>query len=235
MLSEDGLAVARDHWTDAHLKIIRRAASYPEVERILVNPAIKQVLCTTAGTDHHWLNKVRPYWGHHYHFHVRIGCPAGSDNCAPQKGVPGDDGCGKELEDWLKLMAKIKPEPAPLPIPVPPPVASKPAKEKPQITLDKLPSECRVVLAAGNPAAARDIAAADKAAVKAEVTAKTKAAAVAVKKPLVAGAAAAPSAKLPGDAKVGDGKAVIDKADKTKAAEKKPTDFKPTDPKATTH
>ena len=24
-----------------------------------------------------WMNKVRPYWGHNYHFHIRIACPAG--------------------------------------------------------------------------------------------------------------------------------------------------------------
>jgi penicillin-insensitive murein endopeptidase len=173
MLSEDGLAIARDNWTDAHLKILRRAASYPEVERILVHPAIKQVLCTTADGDRHWLSKVRPYWGHHYHFHVRISCPAGSSDCVPQKPVPGDDGCGKELEDWFKLLAKIKPEPQPLPIPAPPPVvAAKPPKEKPPTTLDQLPDACRVVLATGNPAANADI----DAAVAAATSATTKAA-----------------------------------------------------------
>ena len=176
MLSEDGLAISRDNWTDGHLKIIKRAASYPEVERVLVHPAIKQVLCVQAGNDRQWLAKVRPYWGHHYHFHVRIGCPPGSGDCTPQKPVPGDDGCGKELEDWFTLLAKIKPEPAPLPIP-PPVTAAKP-KEKPPITLDQLPSECRVVLATGNPTAARDVAAAAKVAAKASEAASKSAAKV---------------------------------------------------------
>jgi penicillin-insensitive murein DD-endopeptidase len=164
MLSDDSLAVNRDRWTDSHLKIIKRAASYSEVERVLVHPAIKQVLCYGAGDDRSWLSKVRPYWGHHYHFHVRIGCPAGSSNCSSQAPVPGDDGCGKELEDWIKLLAKITPEPSP--IPLPPTVPAKPAKEKAPITLDKLPSECRVVLATGNPLATKDIAAAAAVAVK---------------------------------------------------------------------
>ncbi len=184
MLSEDGLSVARDNWTDGHLKIIKRAASYPEVERILVHPAIKQVLCTTADGDRHWLAKVRPYWGHHYHFHVRIGCPAGSTDCVPQKPVPGDDGCGKELDDWFKLLAKIKPEPAPLPLPGQPPVVAAKPKEKPPTTLDQLPDACRVVLATGNPAAKADIEAAALASKKA--VAPTSAA-----KAAVAGAAAA--------------------------------------------
>jgi penicillin-insensitive murein DD-endopeptidase len=164
MLSEDSLAVNRDRWTDSHLKIIKRAASYSEVERVLVHPAIKQVLCYGAGDDRAWLSKVRPYWGHHYHFHVRIGCPAGSSNCSAQAPVPGDDGCGKELEDWIKLLAKITPEPSP--IPLPPTVPAKPVKEKPPITLDKLPAECRVVLATGNPLATKDVAAAAAASTK---------------------------------------------------------------------
>ena len=186
MLSEDGLAISRDNWTDGHLKIIKRAASYPEVERVLVHPAIKQVLCVQASGDRQWLTKVRPYWGHHYHFHVRIGCPPGSANCTPQKPVPGDDGCGKELEDWFTLLAKIKPEPEPLPIP-PPVTAAKP-KEKPPITLDQLPSECRVVLATGNTTAARDVAAAAKVAAKASEAASKSAAKVEPKAPAAAGA-----------------------------------------------
>ena len=163
MLGEDETTVNGAVWTEGHLKILKRAASYHEVERILVHPAIKQVLCFQAGTDREWLSKVRPYWGHYYHFHVRISCPPGSANCTPQKPVPGDDGCGKELDDWLKLIAKIKPEPAPLPIPQPPTVA---AKEKPAMTLDQLPAECRVVLATGNPLAIKDVAAAAKVAQK---------------------------------------------------------------------
>ncbi len=163
MLSEDGTTVNRDVWTEQHFAILKRAASYPEVERIFIHPAIKQVLCYAAKDDRSWLSKVRPYWGHHYHFHVRMNCPAGSANCEPQKSVPGDDGCGKELDDWLKLIANIKTEPAPLPIPAPPVVTAKP-KEKPPMTLDQLPHECSVVLATGNPDLARDIAAAAKAA-----------------------------------------------------------------------
>ncbi len=38
----------------------------------------------TTGTDRGWLNKVRPIWGHDYHFHIRIGCPADSPDCKPQ-------------------------------------------------------------------------------------------------------------------------------------------------------
>lgn len=146
MLADDSLSVDPKVWTDSRVKIIKRIASYAKVERVLVHPAIKKALCQAAGTDRHWLNKVRPYWGHFYHFHVRIGCPAGSTSCKAQAPVPGDDGCGKELDDWFKLLAR-KPKPKPLGEPK---VVVKPSKPKPPVTLDDMPAECRTVLAAGS-------------------------------------------------------------------------------------
>lgn len=159
VLSDDSLSVVREKWSDAHTNLIKRAASYPEVERVLVHPAIKQVLCYAASGDRSWLTKVRPYWGHDEHIHVRIGCPAGSAECHPQPAVPGDEGCGKELDDWLKRIENLK-HPAP-PLPIPPPVVAAhpaPSKEKAGPTLLDLPDTCRAVLAQDNPAADADIA-----------------------------------------------------------------------------
>lgn len=136
MLGPDQLTVDPKVWTPAHVALIRRAASYPEVERVLVHPGIKQALCRDAGsTNRGWLAKVRPYYGHHYHMHVRIGCPKGSGECQAQAPIPGDDGCGKELDDWFKLLT-APPKPGP---PEPP---------KPPMTLEQLPQTCRVVLQA---------------------------------------------------------------------------------------
>lgn len=145
MLAADDISVNLKVWTDGQVKIIKRAASYRLVERVLVHPAIKKALCEAAGTDRGWLSKVRPYWGHYYHFHVRIGCPSNSPSCASQAPVPGDDGCGKELEHWIKQVTPKKPGPAPKPSTTP----VKPAKPKPQITMAQLPTECRTVLASG--------------------------------------------------------------------------------------
>ncbi len=88
-------------WTPAHTRLLKRAASYPEVERILVNPGIKKKLCDTVTGDRTWLRKIRPFWGHDYHFHIRIGCQPGSPNCKGQEATPGDDGCGKSLAWWF--------------------------------------------------------------------------------------------------------------------------------------
>ena len=111
-------------WTEQHRNIIRLAAMESAVVRIFVNPAIKQALCRDPGPDRGWLSKVRPMWGHNYHFHIRIGCPAGDETCVDQDPPPGGDGCGKELSDWLDNQYKTifgpkrPPGPAAKPLPL---------------------------------------------------------------------------------------------------------------------
>jgi penicillin-insensitive murein DD-endopeptidase len=135
----DPLNVDRDVWTPTHTRLIGLAASYREVERIFVHPAIKQALCDQAGRDRAWLSKVRPWWGHYYHFHVRLACPRGSPGCRGQKEVAGGDGCGAELDGWFQTLLEAErdrreAENAP---------AARP------LTLADLPNECRTVLASG--------------------------------------------------------------------------------------
>lgn len=127
-------------WTPDHLKVIRLAATMPGVERIFVNPVIKKALCREARGDRSWLAKVRPYWGHHYHMHIRIGCPPDSRGCTPQAPISGDEECGKPLEDWLALVRK--------PDVPPPPPKGPPKKPPPPLRLADLPGECRLVLEA---------------------------------------------------------------------------------------
>ena len=42
---KDPFTVDPDKWTPLHTQLIKRAASYPEVARIFVHPAIKKELC----------------------------------------------------------------------------------------------------------------------------------------------------------------------------------------------
>src|SRR5262245_19745831 len=121
-------------WTPAHFNIIKAAAQDPEVERIFVNAAIKKALCREAGNDRAWLSKVRQYWYHDYHLHIRIGCPADSHDCKGQPPVSAGDGCGKDL-DWWFTDAVLHPKPEP---PSPPRY----------ITMKDLPPACRQVLQA---------------------------------------------------------------------------------------
>src|SRR5207244_1586179 len=101
IVAPDRKDVDPDVWTPAHGAIVKAAAEDPLVERIFINAAIKKALCREAGANKTWLNKVRPYWGHDYHFHVRLRCPAGSPECKPQPPAPGGEGCGKELDWWF--------------------------------------------------------------------------------------------------------------------------------------
>ncbi len=140
MIKKGGLTVDDRVWTQAQMQLLKRAASYPEVERILVHPGIKKKLCDTVTGDRSWLRKIRPFWGHDYHFHVRIGCQPGSSSCKPQAPTPPGDGCDKSLAWWFT------PEPwRPNKNPDAP-------KARDLMTMASLPAECRAVLAAPAPA-----------------------------------------------------------------------------------
>ena len=55
----------------------------------------------TVTGDRSWLRKVRPFWGHDEHFHIRIGCQPGSGGCKEQSAPPAGDGCDKSLAWWF--------------------------------------------------------------------------------------------------------------------------------------
>jgi penicillin-insensitive murein endopeptidase len=136
LVAADKLHVNPETWTPSDVAFIRTAAEQPEVERVLVNAAIKKELCRVEDKNHNgWMAKVRPWYGHNDHIHVRLKCPADSPNCRNQPSVPVGDGCSKkELDFWFSdaiLHPKPRKEPA-----VPP---------KP-ITLADLPPACKNVL-----------------------------------------------------------------------------------------
>jgi penicillin-insensitive murein endopeptidase len=148
LLKRDSLYVDERKWTRAHEAVLRRAASYGNVERILVHPGIKKKLCDTVSGDRSWLSKIRPFWGHDSHFHLRIGCPDGSPGCREQAAPPSSDGCDDSLAWWF-TEEPWRP-------------AKGPAKPKARdiMTMADLPNECRAVLEAPAPASA-DIATVD--------------------------------------------------------------------------
>jgi penicillin-insensitive murein endopeptidase len=122
-------------WTAAHTRLIKRAASYPEVERIFVNAGIKQELCATAGGDRAWLRKIRPWYAHDDHVHVRLHCPPGMSDCKAQDPTPAGDGCGENLAWWLNP-DRYKPVEGPI-------------TYKRELVMADLPAACRNVLNAG--------------------------------------------------------------------------------------
>jgi penicillin-insensitive murein DD-endopeptidase len=137
MVRSDRLDIDPSAWTPNHLMLIRDAAREPSVQRIFVNAAIKKALCREAKGDRSWLSKVRPMYGHDYHFHIRIKCPPGSTECESQPEPTDGEACTTaDLAYWFKDEV-IHPKPA-----------AEPPKPKPPITLAQLPAACRKVLAA---------------------------------------------------------------------------------------
>lgn len=132
LVRPDRLDVDPETYTPAHVALIRAAAREREVERIFVNPAIKRGLCRDAGSDRSWLAKVRPMWGHDYHFHIRLACPAGEEGCESQDPPPSGEACGRELDAWF----------------TPEMLHPRPGKPRPPMTMAALPAECRQVLVA---------------------------------------------------------------------------------------
>jgi len=108
-------------WSPAHEKILEAAARQPEVDRIFVNPSVKRELCTRK-TTHDWLRKIRPWWKHDDHFHVRLKCPTNNKDCRGQEPLPEGDGCDAGLAWWFLEEAKhpkipqLPPKPQPLPV-----------------------------------------------------------------------------------------------------------------------
>ncbi|WP_066703164.1 penicillin-insensitive murein endopeptidase [Celeribacter ethanolicus] len=122
-------------WTRAHHEILKAAASDPRVSRIFVFPGAKVQMCKDEKGDRSWLRKIRPWWGHHYHFHVRLNCPKGDKYCTDQAAPPPGDGCD-DAQEWVNNILN----------PPPPDPNAKPAKPKPPITLATLPAQCSAVL-----------------------------------------------------------------------------------------
>ena len=88
-------------WRSKIPLLLGLAASDPAVDRIFVEPGIKKMLCEAPETAKApWQARLRPWWAHHDHFHVRLKCPPDSPLCTPQ-APPADDGCGATLAWWF--------------------------------------------------------------------------------------------------------------------------------------
>lgn len=128
-------AYTNDNWTAAHHQVIRAAAMDPAVARIFIFPGAKARMCREETGDRDWLRKVRPWWGHHYHFHVRLACPDGAVGCVDQAPPPPGDGCA-EADTWVQNILN----------PPPPDPNAPPPKPRRELTLADLPSQCAQLL-----------------------------------------------------------------------------------------
>ncbi|MDR9830213.1 penicillin-insensitive murein endopeptidase [Vibrio sp. FNV 38] len=104
----DYYALKQKRWQPEHFQLLKLTATRSEVARIFVHPVIKKQLCDQETANSDWLQKVRPWWGHHYHMHVRLHCPEGSSDCREQKLPPPGNGCGSELTSWFPNTVPVK-------------------------------------------------------------------------------------------------------------------------------
>ncbi len=93
-------------WASLNGELLKTAASYEEVNRIFINPAIKKHLCGKYGKES-WLRKLRPWWGHDGHFHVRLSCPDDNSKCIDLES-PKNIECGAGLDWWFSKEAYEK-------------------------------------------------------------------------------------------------------------------------------
>ncbi len=128
-------AYVNRNWTRGQHELIKAAASDPAVARIFVFPGAKVRMCADERGDRTWLRKVRPWWGHHYHVHVRLACPRGLRGCVDQDPPPRGDGCA-EARSWV---ANILNPPSPDPNAPPP----RPRRE---LMLSDMPQQCSAIL-----------------------------------------------------------------------------------------
>ncbi|MGR3761028.1 penicillin-insensitive murein endopeptidase [Roseobacteraceae bacterium NS-SX3] len=131
-------AYVNSSWTRAHHEILKAAAKDKRVARIFVFPGAKVQMCKDETGDRRWLRKIRPWWGHHYHFHVRLKCPRGARGCIDQDPPPRGDGCA-DAQQWVN---NILNPPPPKPVD---PNAPKP-KPRRDYTMRDLPQQCAAVL-----------------------------------------------------------------------------------------
>lgn len=139
MLNNQRSDIDRTRFGQAHVAVLKHAASDPDVQRIFVHARIKRALCHVTGKAA-WLHKIRPWWGHHSHFHIRLHCPRGEPHCHAQAPVPPGPGCDQALAWWFTTAAadtlRERMEHA----------RAKTAAQRLQDKLAKLPRQCADVL-----------------------------------------------------------------------------------------
>ncbi len=128
VVSDDWKSFRPERWVPAMDNVIMAAASNPKVDRIFVNAVVKRYFCEKY-PQFESLNKLRPWYFHNAHFHVRMKCPSDMPQCRNQAPVPSTNGCN-ELDWWLSASA----------------IATQMnASEEPVARVVKIPKACRNV------------------------------------------------------------------------------------------
>jgi penicillin-insensitive murein endopeptidase len=118
LVRPDGRNIDPARWRPGHIALLKLAAGLPDIDRVLVNPAIKKALCEQVTGDRTWLRRIRPWYGHAAHMHLHFRCPANQPQCTDMPPPPPGDSCDASLEWWFtQLSAPAKPPGPPGPPP----------------------------------------------------------------------------------------------------------------------
>ena len=128
-------AYVNERWSRQHHELLKAAASDPAVARIFVFAGAKVQMCKDEKGDRRWLRKIRPWWGHDTHFHVRLNCPRGAAGCEDQAPPPAGDGCA-DAQKWVNDILN----------PPPPDPNAPPPRQRREYVLADLPGQCAQVL-----------------------------------------------------------------------------------------
>ncbi|MBS1958281.1 MAG: penicillin-insensitive murein endopeptidase [Bdellovibrionales bacterium] len=124
------------HFGPDQIELLRSIAERDAVDRILVNPAIKREICDRYSSDkssEKWIRKLRPWYGHADHFHLRLLCAPGDKLCKQGADpLPEGNGCDATLSWWWSAEAKEE--------------TKKNAFKQQNPTMPVLPDECAAVL-----------------------------------------------------------------------------------------
>ncbi|MGH8583649.1 MAG: penicillin-insensitive murein endopeptidase [Gammaproteobacteria bacterium] len=105
VLSQGGRGLEPRRWNVRKVSLLRLAAEDPRVDRIFVNPVIKRALCAQSSPSP-WLRKLRPWWGHADHLHVRLRCAQSERRCERSEPIPPGNGCDASLAWWFSAEAQ---------------------------------------------------------------------------------------------------------------------------------
>jgi penicillin-insensitive murein endopeptidase len=136
LVRPDRRGVEPTRWHQGVVTLLRLAVSLPEVDRVLVNPAIKKQLCAEVTGDRVWLRLIRPWYAHAAHLHLTFRCPAGQTECRDLPPPPAGDGCDASLQWWFDQL-----DAPPAPTPSPPVARPRPPRA---------PAACQPILADRN-------------------------------------------------------------------------------------
>lgn len=122
------------------LMMLAFLAQDKRVERIFVHPVIKKRICEQSSEfrkpsfSSEQLRKIRPWYGHDDHLHLRLKCPEDNKKCEVQNEPPPGDGCD-QLDWWFSDEAKASEQGFDY--------SYKAQRYKYMDTINQLPSQCQ--------------------------------------------------------------------------------------------